>query len=400
MPRNALSLSEARRIALAAQGAHLPRPDKRPTAVHLRRLIHRHGLLQIDYANVLLPAHYQVPFSRLGPYDMTRLDDLVYRKREFIEQWAREASIVPVETWPLLRHRMQEHDRRARALGAFLRRYPGYAERVLEAVRLQGPSTAEDMPQQDGPARRNHWWGWSVAKTALEAHFARGTLAVAYRRPADWARVYDLTERVLPPAAEGTMAKDEAQRELLSRAARAHGVGTVADLADYYRVPVREARPRLAELVTSGKLLSVQVEGWREPAYVHPEAELPKRVEACAILSPFDPLVWHRPRLARLFEFDYVLEIWTPRAKRRWGYYVLPFLLGDRLVARVDLKADRPRRRLLVQAAHREAHARADEVSAALAAELRTLASWLELDTIIVARRGGLARALAACLRH
>jgi len=400
MSRDALSLSEARRIALAAQGAHLPRPGRGATTAHLRRLIHRHGLLQIDYANVLLPAHYLVPFSRLGPYDMARLDDLVYRKREFIEQWAREASIVPVETWPLLRHRMQEHDRRARAFGAFLRGYRGYAERVLDTVRSRGPSTAEDMPPHDGPERRNDWWGWSVAKTALEAHFARGTLAVAYRRPADWARVYDLTERVLPREIDARVAGDEAQRELLLRAARAHGVGTVTDLADYYRIPVREARPRLAELVAGGQLRSVQVEGWRDPAYLHPEAELPRRVEACAILSPFDPIIWHRPRLARLFEFDYVLEIWTPRAKRRWGYYVLPFLLGDRLVARVDLKADRPRRRLLVQAAHREAHARADEVSAALAAELRTLASWLELDTIIVARRGGLARALAACLRH
>ena len=196
------------------------------------------------------------------------------------------------------------------------------------------------------------------------------------------------------------MTRDEAQRELLLRAAHAHGVGTAADLADYYRVPVREARPRLVELVAAGRLQSVRVEGWREPAYLHPEAELPRQVEACAILSPFDPIIWHRPRLARLFSFDYVLEIWTPRAKRRWGYYVLPFLLGDRLVARVDLKADRPRRRLLVQAAYRETHARDKETAAALATELRTLASWLELDAITVARRGNLARVLASALRH
>ena len=400
MTRTELSRSEARRIALAAQGAHRPRPA-RVTTAHLRRLIHHHGLLQIDYVNVLIPAQYMVPFSRLGPYDVKRLDDLVYRKREFTEQWAREASIVPLDTWPLLHHRMHPDGRRARHFAAFLRQHEGYAERVLDAVRSRGPLVASDVPEPAGKARRNEsWWGWSVAKTTLEAHFARGTLAVADRRQSDWARVYDLTERVLPALAhQQTPERTVAQQELLRRAARAHGIGTAADLADYYRIPVREARNVLATLVAAGTLHVVRVEGWRDAAYLDPAAVLPRRVDACALLSPFDPIVWRRSRVARLFDFDYVLEIWTPSAQRRWGYFVLPFLLGERLVARVDLKADRDQRRLLVQAAYTEAHAPKRIVAAALATELRTLAGWLELDAVVVRQRGDLARTLASAIR-
>ncbi len=400
MKATELSVSEARRIALAAQGADLARP-RRPGITHLRRLVHRLGLLQIDSVNVLIPAHYMVPFSRLGPYDTTRLDDLVYRRREFTEQWAREASIVPVATWPLLRYRMQDHDRRERATAAFLAANARYANRVLRAVRTRGPLVAADIPEPDAPRRpRRGFWDWSVAKTALEAHFARGTLAVADRRGTNQARVYDLTTRVLPARVRHRrIDRATAQRELLQRAARAHGIGTAGDLADYHRMPIREARQRLDELVTSGALEAVRVEGWKEQAFLHPQAEHPRRIAACMLLSPFDPIVWHRPRVARLFDFDYVLEIWVPRAERRWGYYVLPFLLGERLVARVDLKADRERRHLLVHAAYREPHARADAVAAALARELRTLAAWLQLDAVVVGRRGNLATALARALR-
>jgi uncharacterized protein YcaQ len=233
----------------------------------------------------------------------------------------------------------------------------------------------------------------------LEAHFGFGALAIATRR-ANFTREYDLAERVVPAAARAReVSREQAQRELLRRAARAHGVGTAADLADYFRMPVGEARPLLAELVEAGDLLPVRVEGWREPAYRHREARSPRRIAAAALLSPFDPVVWFRPRAARLFAFDHRFEIFVPQAQRRWGVYVLPFLLGERLVARVDLKADRPGRRLRVLAAHLEPGDDADEVAAPLAAELRTLAGWLDLDRVTAGRRGALARPLAAALR-
>jgi uncharacterized protein YcaQ len=243
-----------------------------------------------------------------------------------------------------------------------------------------------------------HSWFGSVARAMLEAHFGRGALAVADRRP-DFARAYDLAERVIAPEHRGrTVERDEAQRELLRRAARAHGVGTAADLADYFRMPVREARPRLAELVSSGELREIRVEGWREPAYWHPDAR-PRSVEASALLSPFDPVVWFRPRAARLFGFDYRFEIFVPAAKRRWGCYVLPFLLGDRLAARVDLKADRAGRRLLVLGASAEEHADPQATADGLAAELRTMAGWLNLDTVEITRRDRFARRLAESIR-
>jgi hypothetical protein len=233
----------------------------------------------------------------------------------------------------------------------------------------------------------------------LEAHFGRGLLAVAERRP-NFARAYDLAERVLPPEHyRRQVGRAEAERELLRLAARAHGVGTAADLADYYRLPVREARPRITELVAAGELREVRVEGFREPAYLHPEARLPRQINALALLSPFDPVIWYRARAARLFAFDYRLEVFVPRAQRRWGCYVLPFLLGESLVARVDLKADRAERRLLVLAAYLEPAAEPEAVAAALAAELWTMAGWLGLDSVTVERRGGFARPLAAAVR-
>jgi uncharacterized protein YcaQ len=233
----------------------------------------------------------------------------------------------------------------------------------------------------------------------LEAHFGQGALAVSERR-SNFARVYDLAERVLPPEHyRCEVTREEAQRELLRLAARAHGLGTAADLADYYRMPIRQARERIAELVEAGELREVQVEGWRETAYLHPEARLPRRIDASALLSPFDPVVWYRPRAARLFGFDYRIEIFVPQSQRKWGCYVLPFLLGDRLVARVDLKAARNTRRLLVLAAYIERDAKPGVVANALAAELKTMAAWLGLETIAVERRGNFTRPLAAAIR-
>jgi uncharacterized protein YcaQ len=387
-------------MALAAQGFDRARPKRAVNANHLREIIQQLGLLQLDFVNVLVPAHYQVLFSRLGPYRRPLLDDLVYRRREFTEQWAHEASIVPVETWPLLRYRMQTHRVRPYGFEKFLQQRPEYVSSVLEEVRARGPLTAEDLQEPNGVARRipGAWFG-SIPRAVLEAHFGRGVLAVAERLP-NFARAYDLAERVVPQKHHRRqVGREEAQRALLHSAAGSHGVATASDLADYFRMPVREARLRLAELVSAGKLRSVRVDGWREPAYLHPEARLPQRINASSLLSPFDPVIWYRARAARLFAFDYRFEIFVPRAKRRWGCYVLPFLLGDRLVARVDLKADRSQRRLLVLAAHRETHAEAASVATALAAELRGLAAWLGLDKVLVERRGNLARSLSAAVR-
>ena len=234
----------------------------------------------------------------------------------------------------------------------------------------------------------------------LEAHFTRGQLAVSTRRES-FARLYDLPERVIPDEhLRREIEPAEAQRELIRIAARGHGIATIADLADYFRMPVREARQPVAELAAAGELIEARVEGWREPAWLHPKARPLKRTDAAALLSPFDPVVWFRPRLARLFQFDHRFEIFVPEAKRRWGCYVLPFLMGDRLVARVDLKADRSARRLLVLAAWKEKDVDADAAAQALAVELRTLAAWLGLDTLVVKRRGDFARPLAAAVRN
>jgi uncharacterized protein len=400
MSRDDFSLGEARRIALAAQGFDRLRPNRRVSARDLAGTIRRMGLLQIDYVNVLAPAQYQVLFSRLGPYERSRLDDLIYRGREFTEQWAHEASIVPVETWPLLRHRMETHRVRPYGFEKFMARSPGYVERVLDEVGARGPLTADDLADPEDVPRKMAGDAWigTVPRAVLEAHFGRGLLAVTERR-SNFARVFDLAERVLPLQHHGRRVdREEAQRELLRLAARSCGIATADDLADYYRMPVREARPRIVELVESGELREVRVAGWRAPCYLYREARMPRRIAAATLLSPFDPVVWYRPRTARLFEFEYRIEIYVPAEKRRWGYYCLPFLLGDRLVGRVDLKADRAGRRLLVLAAYVELHHDPGVVAKALARELQTMARWLGLDSVAVERKGNLARELKAAL--
>ena len=343
-----LSLAEARRLALAAQGFDRQRPG-RATIRHLRDTIRRLGLLQIDCVNVVCPAHYMVPFSRLGPYDRARFDQLVYRSGQFAEHWAHEISIVPAETWPLLRYRRETDRVRPWGFAKVLEQHAGYAAWVLEEVRRRGPLAADDLPPPDGaPLRIPGAWIGTVTRGVLEAHFLRGDLAAAGRRP-DFSRLYDLAERLIPAEHRSPRVDyDEGRRGLLLQAARAHAVGTAKDLADYFRMPVGDARPRLRELVESGQLHEARVEGWREMAYLHPQAEAPRSIEAAALLSPFDPLIWCRPRVERLFGFHYRVEIFVPPEKRRYGFYVLPFLLGEKLVARVDLKADRATGRLRV----------------------------------------------------
>jgi uncharacterized protein len=331
--------------------------------------------------------------------------------------WAREASIVPMTYWPLLRYRMDQQDRRYRAFTVFLDKYPDYSRSALEEIRKRGPLAASELPEVDGSRGRSKgFWGWSQARCVVEAlfMFMRGEGSVTDRRGSNNARICDLTERVVPrELLERRVDRGDAMRELLRIAARAHGIGTVADFADYFRMRIREAQRHVAELLETGDLREVRVEGWREPAYLHKDAETAaaagrsqrsrrSRPEpAAALLSPFDPLVWHRARVARLFDFDYVLEIWVPAAKRRWGYYVLPFLFEERLTARVDLKADREAGVLRVIASYLEPHAQAnrDAVAHALAAELKTMAAWLGLSGVVIGRRGDFARTLGAAAR-
>ena len=309
------------------------------------------GLLQIDSVNVLARAHYIPLFSRLGPYPMRLLDEYAYRRRRLFEYWGHVASLIPIEQWPLFVYRMEAF-REERAQGRLQRERPGLLESVMEEVAARGPVTAAEL--DDAERARGPWWDWSDTKLALESLFITGQLSVLDR--VNFVRRYDLAERVIPPdiLAQEPLPKDEAHRRLLLIAARAHGVGTVADLADYHRIPTAPARRHLAGLAASGVLREVSVEGWTEPAYLHPEIPLRRRVDASALLVPFDPLVWFRPRTERLFGFHYRIEIYVPEPQRRFGYYVLPFLLGDQLVARVDLKADRAGGVLQAKAAHRE----------------------------------------------
>jgi len=394
-----ISLEAARSLALRAQGFADPRP-RRVGVRHITSLIRRLGLIQLDFVNVLVPSHYVVPFSRLGAYDRRLLDRAAYRSRRFTEQWAHEASIIPVETWPLLRHRRETHVARPWGFDAIMAQHHEYVDTAIETITARGPLGAADLPDPTHTGRRlpGSWYG-SVPRAVLEACFGRGQLAVTARRD-DFSRVFDLAERVVPAAAFGRRVDvGESRRQLLLIAARACGVGTAADLADYFRMKVGEARPRLAELIETGALREVRVEGWRESAYVAAGTQPPGAVDARALLAPFDPLIWFRPRTRRLFGFDYRFEIFVPQAQRKWGSYVLPFLCGDRLAARVDVKADRAAARLLVVSAYREAWADAGEVAPALAEELRSLAGWLGLGGIRVARRGNLATLLSRAVK-
>jgi uncharacterized protein YcaQ len=399
-----LSLPVARRIALAAQGFSRPRPATPPSTARITALIQRLGLLQLDSVNVFQRAHYMPVFSRLGPYDIGRLDRIAGHRsgridRRLVEYWAHEASLIPLELHPLLRWRMAALDREA--WGSMVRiaqERPELVAATLELVARDGPIRARDTGAVRPPPRAGHMWNWHEGKVALEHLFFSGAVGAARR--INFERLYDLTERILPPEilAAPTPAPADAQRELVRIAARALGIAAEPDLGDYFRLPRAVSKARVAELVATGELREVQVHGWSVPAYLWHDAARPRRISARALLSPFDSLIWFRPRTERLFGFRYRIEIYTPEPKRVHGYYVLPFLLGESLVARVDLKSDRQAGVLRVQGAYAEPGVDREHVAAELAAELRLTAGWLGLEAVAVAGRGDLAGELDAAL--
>ena len=390
-----LSLAQARRIALAAQGFADPLPTGAPDRRHLRRVLARIGLIQIDSVNVLVRSHYLPLFSRLGRYAPSLLDAAAYAKsrRELFEYWGHEASLIPVEYQPLFRWRMARAERGQGIWSGIYRiqeEEPDYVRAVLAEIAARGPIGAGEL-SQPGSKGGASWWNRSPGKRALEYLFWAGKVTTARRR--GFERLYDLPERVLPnrTLASATAPEPDAQRDLIRIAARAHGVGTEKDLRDYFRLSPHDAKPRIAELVEAGELLTVAVEGWTHQAYLHRDARIPRRIDAQALLSPFDSLVWERARTERLFGFRYRIGIYTPADKREHGYYVLPFLVGERLVARVDLKADREAKVLRVQSAHAEPGVDMGEVADALSAALSSMAAWLGLERVSVNNRGPLA---------
>jgi uncharacterized protein YcaQ len=379
-----VSLALARRIALATQGFG----RERPANVGLRdlgRTVARLGLHQIDSVNVLVRAHYLPAFSRLGLYDRGLIDRAAWgpkRARRLFEYWAHEASLMPLEMHPLLRWRMAQAERGEIGWGhlkAFAGERRPEAEAILERIRAEGPLAASDFEEGRG---KGGWWEWGDTKRALEWLFWAGRITTATRR-ASFERVYDLTERVIPRAilALPTPAEADAQRALVAKAAEALGIATETELRDYFRLKPEPARRSVAELVEEGVLRPVAVEGWTKPAFLHRDARRPRRIRGQALLAPFDPLVWERGRTERLFGFRYRIEIYTPAEKRVHGYYVLPFLLDEALVARVDLKADRQRSRLRVQRTTLEPGAPA-ETGERLEKELGLMARWLGLEAV------------------
>jgi uncharacterized protein len=415
-----LSLPEARRLAVASQ-AFGSRPPS-PSVAHLRKLAGRLHAFQIDSVNVLVRAHYVPAFARLGPYPMDALDLLAYRKRELFEYWGHEACLLPNSLYPLVRYRMQKHNQMTQD---YMRSERGsYMASVYAEIAERGPISAGEL--SDPGNRSRGWWGWwgsGNGKATLEHLFDAGLIAIAGRR--GFERLYDLTARIIPQAALDAPSPphEEAMKQLICLAAKAYGVGMSRDIIGYFNIdgwrermlpgprwewqttPARRRAPPLAqrlvsELVEEGRLLPVRVEGLKEPAYLHPRARVPPSVEARALVTPFDSLVWERGRVERLFGMKYSIEMYVPAPKRIYGYYVCPFLLGDTLVARCDLKADRARKVLMIQSAFLEPGQNSRHVVPELAAELRHLRLWLELDRIEVSPRGDLAPALRRSMRN
>lgn len=394
---DSLSIVEARKIAIAAQGFSSKRASLRTPAA-FGELVYRLGVVQIDSVNVLVRSHYLPTFSRHGAYSRNLLERAAYdaAERTLFEYWGHEASLLPIKTQPLFRWRM-ERALRGEGVWGRLKRYASeHADAVaavLAQVRDRGPLGASELT--DAGKSKGSWWGWSHGKEILEWLFWTGQVTTAGRR--NFERLYDIPERVIPGDILNapTPAQEAAQIELMGIAARALGVATLRDLRDYFRLPVADAAKALVALTEQGIVTPVTVEGWKQQAYLHRDARVPKRIGAAALLSPFDSLIWERQRAERLFDFHFRLEIYTPAAKRLHGYYVLPFLMNERIAARVDLKADRQSSALVVRGGSVEAHADSSEVAPRLKQELQSMAEWLELDKVkIESRRGQLMKAL------
>jgi uncharacterized protein YcaQ len=400
-----LSADAARRVAVAAQGFAEPKPTGPVTRAHLRRLLSRLQVLQLDSVSVAVRAHYAPVFSRLGPYDRTLLERAAWSHsakspRLLVEYWAHEAALMAVDDWPLLRWRMREYEH-GRWGTEIVKKNGRLAEDIVGAVTELGPSTAGQIEahlEVEQRGRKGPWWDRSDTKWVAEALWSSGVLTTSTR--VGFARHYDLSQRVLPPEVFARDVDDaEAVRELVLRAAGALGVATEPDLRDYFRLNPKQSKPAVAALVASGELEEVEVDGWAAPAYLPAGQAVPRRDRGTALLCPFDPLIFFRPRVERLFGFHYRIEIYVPQPKRQFGYYVWPFLLDGRLVGRVDLKAERASGALNVVGAFTEPGQDAGYVASALAGELRSMASWLDLDDVTVGQRGDLAGVLRKALR-
>ncbi len=395
-----LSLVESRRIALAAQGFASPRPTSAVTQRHVARVLQNIGVIQIDSVNVLVRSQELPLFARLGSHKRTAIADAT-KSGKIFEYWAHEAAHVPVELHPLFRWKMDK----ARAgssthwgLSGFYTANKTFVEKIYRRVMTDGPISSRELSARKGP--KGSWWDWDETKTALEYLFWTGQL-MSRSRGSDFARIYDIPERVLSESilAMPTPSEHDARKELIARSGACMGIATASDLADYFRQKLTVVRPLIKELVEEGDLREVRVEGWNEAAYLHSSARLPKSIETRALLSPFDSLVWCRPRNERLFNFHYRIEIYTPQHKRIYGYYVLPFMLNGQIVGRVDLKADRGNGALLVHGAYIEVGIAPPTVVKFLADELRLMAAWLSLERVSIGSKGNLSASLKKAMR-
>ena len=376
---DSLSIADARALALAAQGFDTARPKTKATQRHVDALISRLGVIQIDSVNVLVRSQELPLFSRLGNHNRNAIPKATEQQKLF-EYWGHEAAHLPVEIHPLFRWKM-EAARLGKAkhwgLTSFYDDNKAFVKRMLKHVEKNGPTTSRELSTRT--EKKGTWWDWDEAKVALEYLFLTGQL-MSRGRGTDFARIYDTPERVLPGDVLNapTPSEHDARKQLLVRSAIAQGVATASDLADYYRPKPTTVKPLITELVEEGELRTVAVDGWTEKAFIHRAAKLPKQLHATALLSPFDSLVWCRPRNERLFDFHYRIEIYTPKEKRKFGYYVLPFMMNGEMVGRVDLKADRANSKLLVHSVHTEKGVKRSTINDALNNELRTMASWLD----------------------
>lgn len=384
---------QARRFALAAQGFNDKRPSGRIDRRHFRKVVDRVGLIQIDSVNYFSRAHFMPFFSRLGPYDRDQLDAWLWRSGEIFEYWGHEASLIPVGHHSLFRWQM---DRGANwnAMTRLQDEAPDFIDDVYAQVVERGPLQTRDL-EDTGTRPGREMWNWNTGKLALEILFIEGRVTTAYR-PSNFVRMYDLPERVIDTRhlEAPDISTEHAQAELLMAAAKSMGVATADDLGDYYRIRMPATRPLVAQLAEQGRLLEVEVEGWDKPAFLHPEATLPRSATGTALLSPFDNLVWYRPRMERIWDFHYRIEIYVPEPKRVYGYYVLPFLMNGDLVGRVDLKTDRQESTLRVKGAFGEPGADLKAVASALGPELEAVAKWLDMSEIAIEKNGDLSVAL------